>query len=134
MTTTSKRSTFTDPEIEYPRSQRLGRIATVGKDGQPHVVPVGFRYDPETRTIDVGGHGVARSKKWRDAQNDPKVAIVIDDLASVNPWKPRGIEIRGEAATSGSGGQSIGPGFDPELIRITPSHIVSWGLDDEGGH
>ncbi len=134
MTTTSNRSTFAGSEIEYLRGQRLGRIATVGKDGQPHVVPVGFRYNAETRTIDVGGHGIARSKKWRDAQRDPKVAIVIDDLASVSPWRPRGIEVRGEAVTFKNGGQSIGPGFDPEVIRIVPSHIVSWGLDDEGGH
>ncbi len=134
MTTGSNRSTFTDPEIEYLRTQRLGRIATVGKDGQPHVVPVGFRYNADTRTIDVGGHGIAGSKKWRDAQRDPKVSIVIDDLASVSPWRPRGIEVRGEAVALKSGGQSIGPGFDPEVIRIAPSHIVSWGLDDAGGH
>ncbi len=134
MTTGSNRSTFTDPEIEYLRTQRLGRIATVGKDGQPHVVPVGFRYNPDTRTIDVGGHGITGSKKWRDAQRDPKVSIVIDDLASVSPWRPRGIEVRGEAVALKSGGQSIGPGFDPEVIRIAPSHIVSWGLDDAGGH
>jgi nitroimidazol reductase NimA-like FMN-containing flavoprotein (pyridoxamine 5'-phosphate oxidase superfamily) len=40
-------SVFTDLEIDYFRSRRLGRLATVGPDSQPHVVPVGFRYKPE---------------------------------------------------------------------------------------
>ncbi len=41
-------SVFTPEEINYLQSQRLARIATVGPDGQPHVVPVGFRYNPDT--------------------------------------------------------------------------------------
>ena len=32
-------SVFQDEEIEYLESQLLGRLATVGSDGQPHVVP-----------------------------------------------------------------------------------------------
>ena len=48
-------SVFTPAEIAYLQSQRLARIATAA-DGQPHVVPVAFRYNPETDTIDVGGH------------------------------------------------------------------------------
>ncbi len=124
-------NTFTPAEVAYLQSQRLGRIATVGSKGQPHVVPVGFRYNPETKTIDVGGHGFARSKKWRDAQNDPRVAIVIDDIASTNPWRARGVEVRGEAAVLTTGGQAIGPGFDAEMLRITPRRIVSWGINSE---
>ena len=77
-------SAFTEPEIAYLRSQRLGRLATVGPDGQPHVVPVSFRYNPEQDTIDVGGHGFAQRKKYRDVQRNPRVAIVIDDLASID--------------------------------------------------
>ena len=38
-------SAFSDAEISYLKSQRLGRIATAGPDGQAHVVPVGFRYN-----------------------------------------------------------------------------------------
>ena len=59
-------SVFTSHEIAYLQSQRLGRLATVGPDGQPHVVPVAFRYNPDRDTIDIGGHGFAGRKKFRD--------------------------------------------------------------------
>ena len=36
-------SVFTNEEIEYLNSQLLGRLATVGPDGQPHAVAVSFR-------------------------------------------------------------------------------------------
>jgi pyridoxamine 5'-phosphate oxidase family protein len=125
-------SVFTAAELEYLRGQRLGRIATSGPDGQPHVVPVGFRYDPEHDTIDVGGHGFAGRKKYRDVLRNPRVAIVVDDLASVSPWRVRGIEIRGTAEVLASGGEQLGPGFDAEHIRIRPLRIVSWGLGEGG--
>jgi pyridoxamine 5'-phosphate oxidase family protein len=98
-------------------------LATVGKDGTPHVVPVGmWRHDPEYDAIDVGGREFERSKKFRDVARGGRAAIVIDDLASTDPWRPRGIEIRGRA-------EAI---TDPEpLIRIHPGRIVSWGLEDE---
>ncbi len=101
-TAPTKRSVFTPAEIAYLRSQRLGRLATVGADGQPHVVPVGFRYNPEQSTIDIGGHGFAKRKKFRDVRSNPRVAIVVGDLASVNPWRPRGIEVRANASVYGA--------------------------------
>ena len=125
-------SVFTSAEIAYLVSQRLGRLATVGSNGQPHAVPVGFRYNPEHDTIDIGGHGFARRKKYRDVQLNPLVALVVDDLASVSPWVVRGIEIRGEAEVLQSGGETLGPGFDPEMFRIRPRRIVSWGLEGAG--
>lgn len=54
---------------------------------------------------------------------------MVDDLASVNPWTVRGIEIRGRAEVLSTGGADLGPGFDPEMIRITPQRIISWGVD-----
>ncbi len=126
----SKKSLFTPEEIAYLQTQRLGRIATVGRDGQPHVVPVAFRYNPEADTIDVGGHsGFARRKKWRDAQRNPKVAIVFDDVDAGPPRIARGLEVRGEAELLLRGGTSILPGFDPEMFRIRPSHVASWGIN-----
>lgn len=122
-------SNFTPEEIAYLQSQRLGRLATVGPNGQPHVVPVGFRYNSEQDTIDIGGHDFAKRKKWRDVHQNPLVAFVVDDLASVNPWTPRGIEVRGEAEVLGNGGETVIPGFDPEMFRIWPKRIVSWGLE-----
>ena len=124
-------SAFTDAELEYLKSQRLARIATSSK-GQPHVVPLAFRYNSETDTIDVGGHDFAARKKYRDVQGNPRVAIVIDDLASVDPWRPRMIEIRGNAEILPTGGDIIGRGFDPEMFRIHPKRIISIGIQGDG--
>jgi len=124
-------SVFTPAEIAYLKGQRLGRVATVGASGQPHVVPVGFRYNAEEDTIDIGGHGFAKSKKFRDAQANPRVAFVVDDLASVSPWRPRGIEVRGRADVLTSGGEAFGRGYDAQIFRVRPRRIVSWGLEAE---
>lgn len=120
-------STFTAQEIEYLRSQRLGRLATLSAMGEPHVVPVGFRYNAELDTIDIGGHNIGKSKKFRDLARDGRVAFVVDDV--LPPWKPRGVEVRGLAEVLGEGGKQIMQDFDDELIRITPKHIVSWGIE-----
>ncbi len=123
---------FTLEEIEYLRGQRLGRLATVGRDGRPHVVPVGFRYNPEQDTIDIGGHGLAATRKYRDVLRDPRVAFVVDDVVSVQPWRVRGVEIRGEAEALPVGGKTVMPALDDELIRIRPRWVRSWGLNGKG--
>jgi pyridoxamine 5'-phosphate oxidase family protein len=121
-------SVFTDAEIEYLGSQRLGRLATVGKDGLPHVVPVAFRYNPDADAIDIGGHHFAECKKFRDVQRTGVAAFVVDDV--LPPWRPRAVEVRGEAVTLETGGKEIQEGFDDPVIRIAPRRIVSWGLED----
>jgi pyridoxamine 5'-phosphate oxidase family protein len=118
---TTNGSVFTEAELRYLSEFRLGRIATVGKDGTPHVAPVGWSYDREHDVIEIGGRDFARSKKYHDAKRSGRAAIVIDDLASVDPWRPRGIEIRGGAEVVD----------DPPRIRIRPQRIVSWGLADD---
>jgi pyridoxamine 5'-phosphate oxidase family protein len=123
---------FSAAEISYLQSQRLGRIATAARNGKPHVVPLAFRYNPDTDTIDVGGHDFAKRKKYRDVQSNPRVAIVINDLASTDPWRPRMIEVRGEAEILPSGGEAIGGGFDPDIFRIHPKRIISIGIEGEG--
>jgi pyridoxamine 5'-phosphate oxidase family protein len=118
-------SAFTQNELEYlgeRRPERLARIATVGRDGTPHVVPVGWRFNAELDTIDVGGMDAARTKKFRDVRRSGRAAIVIDDLVSTDPWQPRGIEIRGRAEAIDG---------DRALIRIRPERIVSWGIESE---
>jgi pyridoxamine 5'-phosphate oxidase family protein len=123
-------TTFTDKEAEYLRGQRLARIATVGPDGSPHVVPVGFRLAADATAIEIGGHGLSRSKKWRDLQANPQIAVVVDDLASTQPWSPRGIEVRGRAELQREGGtEKFGAGWDSVWIRIVPDRVVSWGLE-----
>ncbi len=125
-------SAFTAQEIEYLRSQRLGRLATVGARGQPHVVPVSFRYNAEADSIDIGGHGFLRRKKYRDVMANPNVAFVVDDIASVQPWMVRGIEVRAKAEILETGGKQILPSFDDEMFRLRPQRIFSWGLNDTG--
>src|SRR5436309_9753803 len=120
-------SHFTPAEIEYLKSQRLGRLATVNSKGEPHVVPVSFRYNAEFDSIDIGGRNIAPTKKYRDAARQGKVAFVVDDV--LPPWQPRGIEIRGRAEVLPTGGQEIRPQFDPQLIRIYPRRIIGWGID-----
>jgi pyridoxamine 5'-phosphate oxidase family protein len=132
----SEMPTFTDAEIEYLRTQPLGRIATVGPDGRPHVTPVGVFYDPATETIVIGSAAeMAGSKKFRDVRRRPDVALVVDDLAAVDPWSPRGIEIRGHGETYVNGGDEVGRRlgadfpFDAAWIRIRPRRILAWGID-----
>ena len=123
-------SLFTPKEVEYLKSQRLCRIATVGANGQPHVTPVGFRFNEDTGTFDISGHGgFAKRKRWRDVEQNPRIAIVIDDVASYNPWTVRGIEIRGTVELMATGGETVIPGADPEMFHITPMRIASWGIE-----
>jgi pyridoxamine 5'-phosphate oxidase family protein len=122
---------FTPAEFADLPSQGMGRIATAGPDGQPHAVPVVVRYNPDHDAIETGGHGLARTKKDRDILRNPRVVFVVDDVASVEPWRVRGIEVRGEAEILTTGGEVFRPGFSPELVRIRPRRIVSSGLDDE---
>lgn len=116
-------SAFTRSEIEYLENSLLGRLATVGRDGTPHVAPVGFRYNAELDTIDIGGWNLEKSKKFRDVARTGRAALVADDLASTEPWRPRGIEVRGAA-------EAI-EGARP-LIRLHPERIVAWGIDTGG--
>jgi pyridoxamine 5'-phosphate oxidase family protein len=122
-------TTFTEKEIAYLRGQRLGRLATSGSDGSPHVVPVGFRLSPDNGTIEIGGHAIRGSKKWRDLAADPRVAFVVDDLEQVDPWTPRGLEIRGTAELHDAGGERFGTGWDAAWVRIRPRRVVSWGVE-----
>jgi pyridoxamine 5'-phosphate oxidase family protein len=116
-------SAFTDTQLDYLlATDRLARLATVGADGTPHVVPVGWSYDHERDAIEVTGHGVARTKKFRDVRRTGRAAIVIDDIASLTPWHVRGVEVRGSAEAV----ERPRP-----LIRIRPERVVSWGLEGD---
>lgn len=113
-------SPFSEPELDYltaerPLDRRLGRLATIGADGMPHVVPVGWSLGPDAGTVRVGGRGNATSKKFRDVARSGVAALVIDDV--LPPWRPRGVEIRGRATTVG------------DVIVIHPTRVVSWGMD-----
>ncbi|MEV4114704.1 PPOX class F420-dependent oxidoreductase [Nonomuraea sp. NPDC049695] len=119
--------TFTSAELEYLSSQHLGRLATVSPDGQVQNNPVGYFVDAETGIITIGGHAMGASKKFRNVQKGSTVALVVDDLASVDPWVVRGIEIRGTAEALTDVDPPM-PFFSREIIKITPRKITSWGL------
>jgi pyridoxamine 5'-phosphate oxidase family protein len=117
---------FSEKELAYLADKRLGRLATIDAGGLPHVVPLGWSYNPALDTIDIGGRDFATTKKFRNVKANPKVALVIDDV--LPPWRPRCVMVRGEAealteATSADG-EPLGP-----IIRIYPSQVLSWGLD-----
>src|SRR5215472_12776252 len=123
-------ATFSDKEFDYLKGQRLARLATADAESAPHVVPVGFRLSDDGAAIEVGGRNFAKSKKYRDLKVNPRVAIVIDDLASVDPWTPRGLEVRGAAELHDSGGgERFGPGWDEVWVRIVPQRVISWGIE-----
>jgi pyridoxamine 5'-phosphate oxidase family protein len=120
-------SVFTDSEIDYLAGQRLGRVATVGADGQPHVVPTSFRYNAEHDAIDIAGLRMSQTKKLRDVQRTGRASIVVDDV--LPPWQPRMIEIRGTAEVVPSGGKAFGEHFEDTIVRIRPARIISFGID-----
>jgi pyridoxamine 5'-phosphate oxidase family protein len=121
---TSGSGAFTDAERAYLTDVHpMARLATVGSDGTPHVMPLGmYSIDPETDAIVTSGHDLATTKKWRDVLHSGRAAIVIDDV--LPPFRPRGIEIRGRAEAHIDGEPSI---------HIYPERIVAWGLDETNG-
>lgn len=125
-------SHFTDQELAFLRSQRLGRLATVDAAGMPHVVPLTFRHNAELDTIDLFGMGMARSKKFRDVGRTGVAAFVVDDAQG--QWRIRGVEVRGRAEVVAAGGKAIDARFDDEFIRLYPARIVGWGLDTDPYH
>ena len=128
-------SAFTDAEIEYLSGQRRGYLATVGPDGQPHIVPLTFRFNQDEDAIDIGGVGFGDSKKWRDARRNHRVTFLVEDVVAGPPRRAHAIEVRGEAELHETGGDAINPRFSdfaPQFIRLRPRRIVAWGLDDTG--
>jgi pyridoxamine 5'-phosphate oxidase family protein len=123
---------FSDEERAYLRTQRLGRLATLAADGFPQNNPVGFQVNDDLGTIDIGGRALGASRKFGNVRAHAEVSFVVDDLASVSPWRARGVEIRGVAEAL-TGQPPRMPGLSGEVIRIHPRRIRSWGLGPDGG-
>ncbi|HVB12133.1 MAG TPA: PPOX class F420-dependent oxidoreductase [Nitrososphaerales archaeon] len=109
---------FSDEEVDYLEQNRLARVATSSRSNQPHVVPVTYEFDGNF--FYFGGWNLDKSLKFRNIQNNNHVALVIDDLATIKPWRPRGIEVRGIA--------EVQENNDGQYVKITPTHKISWGL------
>src|SRR6267142_466267 len=94
-------------ELEFLRSQRIGRFATVGPSGWPHVAPVMYAVDDEgALEFDVDG------VKLRNLTAEPRAALVIDAMGP-----KRGIALQGRV-------RLIAPG----RARLEPVRKFSWGL------
>jgi len=124
--------TLTSAEIGYLQAQRLGRLATIQPDGSPQVKPVGYRYNQELGTVDISGFRMSASQKFRNVSRDGRVALVVDDIASTQPWRVRFLEIRGEAEPVEASVTTEGAN-DTALIRIYPSRILSFGIEEPPG-
>jgi pyridoxamine 5'-phosphate oxidase family protein len=106
---------LTQAEIDYLASQPLGRLATVAPDGSPQVKPVSYRYRADLGVIDIGGHGMGASRKFRNVAAGSPAALVVDDIVSAEPWQVRFVEIRGTAEVL-TDEEPYLPGFSREVI------------------
>ena len=110
--------TFTEDEVSFLTQSRLARVATASRDGQPHVVPVVYEFDG--MAFYFTGWNLERTLKFRNLAENKRVAIVIDELVTVCPWRPRGIELRGEAELEKEDGRPY--------VKVTPKIKRSWGF------
>lgn len=111
---------FTKAEVEYLQSQWLMRFATASPTGKPDVAPVIFELEGDD--IVTAGFDIIRTVRYRNIQRNPQVTLVIDDLATIDPWSPRGVKIIGTASIETDDGT---PRF-----RIVPKVIISWAIND----
>jgi pyridoxamine 5'-phosphate oxidase family protein len=109
---------FTDEEVDFIGQSKLARVATSSAQNQPHVVPVAFEFDGTH--FYFSGWNIRQSLKFRNIQGNGRVALVIDDLQSVRPWRPRGVVIRGRA--------QVEENENGVYVRVIPERKISWGL------
>jgi len=111
---------FTDTEVAYLRSQPLMRFASASLSGRADVAPVVFEVEGDD--ILTSGFDIPKTVRYRNVKENPRVTVVIDDLASTNPWSPRGLKIIGTCVIESHGGG--------ERFRISPDVIISWAIND----
>ncbi|MFI9509212.1 PPOX class F420-dependent oxidoreductase [Nocardia sp. NPDC052566] len=121
--------TLTPAQIAYLDGQSLGRLATVRPDGSPQNSPVAVTFNKELGTIDIGGYRMGATRKFHNVQTNDRVALVVDDLVSLDPYTPRCLEIRGTAEAL-TDAEPPRPGMTRDVIRIHPTRIIAFGLDD----
>jgi pyridoxamine 5'-phosphate oxidase family protein len=120
---------FTDEEVDYLRSQGLARIATMGPDGQPDVVPVAYEYEDGQFWVGGAGASVTTTRKFRNvAAGADRVALVVDDMVSFDPFIARGIRVYGIATGPVERVGMIGPGT---FLSIAPTESWSWNMDGQ---
>jgi nitroimidazol reductase NimA-like FMN-containing flavoprotein (pyridoxamine 5'-phosphate oxidase superfamily) len=98
---------FTPSELEFLKSQRIARLATVGPSGWPHVVPVMYALS-EDGTFEFDVDGV----KLRNLTSEPRAALTVDAMGP-----KRGVAVQGRAEL-----------IAPDRARLSSVHKFSWGL------
>lgn len=119
---------------------RTGKLATVRKDGRPHVVPIWFDLDGEKIVFTTGGESV----KAVNMKRDPRVCMCVDDetppfafvqiegialfsddLDEMLHWATRiGGRYMGVDQAEAFGKRNAVPG--ELLVRISPTKIFAW--------
>jgi pyridoxamine 5'-phosphate oxidase family protein len=118
-TNSRNRISFSDAEKQYLDDQLLARVATVSPKGNVEVSPVALHFDGE-RFI-LSGFDMPSTMRWKNVQQGSSIAIVVDDLASIEPWRPRGVKVQGQGEIG-----KTRSGHD--AIFVTPFSKNSWGL------
>jgi len=111
---------FTDPELDYLNNQPLMRFASASPEGRPDIAAVAFTVDGDD--IVTSGFDIRKTVRYRNIDKNPRASVVIDDLASTDPWAPRGIKVFGSVV--------IEDDTAGQRFRITPEVIWSWGIND----
>jgi pyridoxamine 5'-phosphate oxidase family protein len=121
------KNVFTEVEVAYLRGQNICHLATANKSSDPHVVPLRFRFNAELETIDLAGHGDPTKKKYyRNLLATGKAALVVD--SGEGSGRVRAVQVRGTVELLHTGGETVQADFDPPLVRVHPTYVVSWGL------
>ncbi|MFD1504802.1 PPOX class F420-dependent oxidoreductase [Georgenia yuyongxinii] len=120
---------FREDEVAYLRSQPFGRIATMGVDDQPDVVPVALEFDGTFFWVGGVGGSVLTTRKFRNvAAGRTNVAIIVDDMVSFDPFVARSIRVYGVADGPVERVGMVGPGV---FLRVTPTVSWSWNMAGE---
>lgn len=122
---------LTDAEIEYLAAQPLGRMATVQRNGQPQNSPMGYVWNPATQTVDLVGFRMQKTQKWKNVAQNNRIAFVVDDLVSRDPFQARMLEIRGTVELLMNPTDVVRAGGDGAVIRLHPRKIISMGIDPD---
>ena len=127
---------------EFLSSERTCRVATVNRDGSPHVTPLWFVWDGESLWLT----SITQSQRWENLQRDGRVAVVVDGGDEF--MELRGVELNGSAVPVGevprTGEANVALEIPEQLfaekyvggrvqydgrhawLRVRPDKIVSW--------
>lgn len=120
---------FSDAEVRYLTAgglERLARLATVDAAGTPTVDAVGYTYADGLFTIGTHHGDITATRKGRNVRDGRTgVSLIVDDVESVDPWRPRGVKVHGVAEVRDLTGH-FGPGT---YLVVRPLLTWSWGLE-----